>query len=295
MFIPMWLLVLIGVVVLSLFGGTAFWRGAWDMVSELFILSLLVSIPACVYFSYRDDTQSIMIASLPWMALFAWGVWSASVEGIKTSFWLHEMRVRGASSPEAVEKLRRGFAEALGLGPTMWQFREDVNHFPSRYAKTNTDGKPWASNVIRKDEIAEIKGPDQAHALGLDPTVLKQDQPHVIYSFSAGATHYAFCTREIFESYGLGDDDDDEGYLRRECGVWIVEKPARVVLAMRLSYKSHIYAGHTLSSTYVEAFRPGAWVPTLLSIVDRVRQDESEKYERLRKELDRDKANRNFV
>jgi hypothetical protein len=293
MFIPTWLLIVIVVVILSVF-----WPNVWDEVRTLalgiFVLLAIVSLPATLYYAYRADTEMALMVAMPWMAMAAWGLWAMTIEGVKSSIWVHEMRVRAAASPERVEVLRRSFASGLGLGAKMWQFRDDVKHFPSWYSKTNADGTPWTSNVIGQNEIAEVRGSDDVAKLGFEPSAFKIETPFVLYSFSADGKAYAFCTRDRVEGYGR--DHDSDGEPLGACGVWVVEKPARVVLSMRLAYYMGEYAD-TLSreSTYVEAFKPGPWLPTLLSIVDRVHQDEHEKHERWRKQWERERAKKNFT
>lgn len=79
-----------------------------------------------------------------------------------------------------------------------------------------------------------------------------------------------------------------------QCAAWVVEKPARLVLSMRLSYSYGEYAD-SFQGSYVEAFKPGPWLPALRSIADRVRQDEREKHERWRKQRERERAEKNFT
>ena len=110
----------------------------------------------------------------------------------------------------------------------MWQFREDVKYFPTWYTKTKPDGTPWTSNVVQQDQITKISTPDQARAVGLDPAVLKKDASHVVYSFADGTNAFAFCTRDRIETYG--DNRDSHGKALDACGVWVIEKPARIVL-----------------------------------------------------------------
>jgi hypothetical protein len=291
MFIPTWLLVLIVVVVVSMFA-PAIWRDLWDMATELFLVLVVVSVPVSLYFAYKKDEQSAILASLPWIAAMALGVLFSGVESIRTNIWLHEIRVRAAGSPQAVEKLRREFAENFGLGPKMWQFCNDVKHFPGSYARTDADGKAFKSAVIKKDEITTISGPDQARALGLDYEVLNEgesrDEAVVVYSFSAGTSQYAFCTRP------KGSEHNDDGELLFGVGVWVIQKPARVVLAMRLQYSFDDYS-ESFSGGYVEAFRPGPWLPALLSVVDLVHKDEAQRLARWWQQRDEESAKRNFV
>lgn len=285
MFIPTWLLVVIVIVVLSILA-PGIWSELSGLALTLFGLLVLVSIPASLYFFYQQDRQTAWVVSVPWIAMAAWGVLLMTRDGVRTSSVLHEMRVRAAPSPEAVEKLRRAFADSLGLGRKMWQLREDVKYFPSWYTKTNADGTPWTSNVIGTDEIMEVDGPDKARAAGLDPSALKIATPFVLYNFSSAGKPYSFCTRDRVESFGRQDD--------AACGVWVVEKPDRVVLSMRLSYTYGEYAD-SFESDCVETFKPGPWLRTLLGIVDRVHQDEHEKHERWRKQWERERAEKNFT
>jgi hypothetical protein len=134
MFIPTWLLILIVVVVIS-----AFLPNVWgDILAPLafvfFALLTLVSLPATVYFAYRHDAETALVVSLPWIAMGIGGIWLMSVEGIRSSFWLHEIPVRSAPTPQAIEKLRRELSAAIGLDSKMWLFREDVKHFPSYFS-----------------------------------------------------------------------------------------------------------------------------------------------------------------
>jgi hypothetical protein len=86
MLIPTWLLILIVVVVIS-----ALWPSLWGEIGTLVI------------------AVSILLALVSWL------IWVMTVEGIRTSLWLHEIRVRAAATPQAAEKLRRDFADAIGL------------------------------------------------------------------------------------------------------------------------------------------------------------------------------------
>lgn len=303
MFIPTWLLIVIVAVAMSLF-----WPALWDTLKTvaimLFGLLVLISIPASLYFFSQRETETAWLVSAPWIAAIAWGIGLAYIEGAKTSLWFHEWRVRRASSPEHIERLRRTFAKAITLDSKLWQFREDVKFFPSWYTKTNSDGTAWTNNVIARDEIMEVEASsgrrgrgdaarraalDTACAVGFDLSALPIETPFLLYRFSAKGKAYAFCTSGLGGSFG---HDDDGAY--EACGVWVVEASARPVLSMRLSYW---YDGDsdTFRDSYVEAFKPGPWLPALLSVVDRVHQDEREQHKRWRKQSDRERAETHFA
>ena len=61
--------------------------------------------------------------------------------------------------------------------------------------------------------------------------------------------------------------------------------------------KVHYYAdeGDYFSRSYLEAFKPGPWLPTLLDIVDRVSREKREENERWQEQSKRDQAERNFT
>jgi hypothetical protein len=293
MFIPTWLVVLIVVFVLL-----AFWPGVWSELKTLalaiYALLVVVSIPATLYFLFVRDRDSAFVAAIPLLALIGWETLKGSVESVRTSAWLHDLRVRRASTPTEIATLRRGYANALGLAGKLWTFREDVKYFPSWYGKTLTDGTPWASNVIAKSDIVEVKrrhgAPDGFEA---DLSALRINPPCLIYRFDAGGSVYHFCASDNAEP--LLNFDDHDGHLNT-CGVWVVEGRDKLVLSLHLPYYVGEYA-HTLASerSYVEAFKPGPWLDALLSIAARVRADETEKHERWRKESEARRAQENFT
>ena len=292
MFIPTWLLIVIVVIAVSMLL-PAIGHVLKSVALVAYASLVLVSIPASLYFFSRGDRQAGWLASLPWISLAALGLWSATIAVARSSLWLHELRARTASSPQDTERLRRKYADAIDLSGTMWQFREDVKHFPSWYSKTNADGTPWTSNVIRKDEIKEIESEDDVRAAGLNPSSVTIKTPYVLYTFSADTKSYAFCAREGVELSGF--DHDRDGEALGACGVWVIEKPDRVVLSLKLAHYWGEYAD-TLSRerSRLEAFKPGEWLHVLTDVAQRVRRDEREKHERWRKQWERERAEKNF-
>jgi hypothetical protein len=281
MLVPAWLLILIVVILVSIV-----LPGIRDVLSGLaFVLGVLLvlaSIPASLYFFSHHGLPAASIVSLPWVAGTAWVLWFSGVKRIKTSLSFHRMRVRLASKPEIVEQLRRDFADELDLGRKMWQFRDDVKYFPSWRDHTISNGTAGVGDVVR-DGIREVYDPEAARAAGLDSSTLNVAAPFVVYSFSSDDKAYAFCTRDRVERYGVADDADGV------CGVWVVEKPDRVVLSMRLSY-CYGQSDDTYSGSYLEAFKADSWLPTLLGIIDRVHRDEQHVQERWLRQFEGDNA-----
>jgi hypothetical protein len=104
----------------------------------------------------------------------------------------------------------------------------------------------------------------------ISPAV-KLRTPFVQYTFSIEEKAYAFCTGDLADACGFKREADGE-YLD-VCGVWVVEEPGRIVLAIRLAY---YLDADTLSweDCHVETFKPGSWLPTMLGIAERAHQQE---------------------
>jgi hypothetical protein len=130
----------------------------------------------------------------------------------------------------------------------------------------------------RQDEIAEIRGPDDVRAAGLDLSALSIRMPFLCYAFSVAGKGYAFCTCDGVKSVGF--DQDADGEPLGACDVWVVEKPNRVVLSVGLAYYADEYT-NTFSRVRgnVDVFKPGPWLQTVLSVADRVHRDEHKTYE----------------
>jgi len=292
MFIPTWLLVLIVVVVVSVFL-PSIWVALRSLATMLFGLLVIISIPATLYFVSQRDYQTALVVSLPLMPLAAWGLWTTTLETVQTSSWLHVWRVRAAAMPEAVETLRRRFADDLGLGRELFQFHDDVKHFPSWFSKTNPDGTPWMSNVIRQEEIIDFRSAKRTVDAGIDSALLDSGSGGcLVYSFVVEGKPYAFCVRD--KGYASGFRHDEPGELFNTHAVWVIEKPNHIVLKADLSYHCGEYAD-SFHDAHLHSFKPGPWMPELLSIATRVHEDEREKHERWRKDQDRERAEKNFT
>jgi len=292
MFIPTWLLVIIVVFVLSVF-----LPGIWGALSTLAImlsgLLVLLSIPATLYFLAQDDYQTALIVGLPLIAAGIWQLWTTTLGTVRTSSWLHELRVRTASTPESVEKLRRRFADDLGLGQTLFRFHEDVKYFPSWFTKTNPDGSPWTSNVIRQNEITEFRSVARTVDAGIEAAILDSGSGGcLVFSFVADSKAYAFCQRD--KGYATGYGHDEPGDSCKTHAVWVIEKPNNVVLKADLTYHCGEYAD-SFRDAYLHSFRPGPWMDELLSVAMRVHEDEQQKHEQWRKNSDRERAEKHFT
>jgi hypothetical protein len=192
-----------------------------------------------------------------------------------------------------VQELRRSYARAIDLPGKLWEFRNAIKYFPSWYTKTDSDGNPWTSNVIPRAAIANVMSRTDPQLPLFDFSAVG-DPPFLVYRFSVGGKEYAFCSRDHVTLYG--DTHDADGEPLSGCGVWVIEAPDRVVMALRLAYYSGQYAD-TVSRerSYVEALKPDAWLPKLLDIAKRVKEDESQKHEQWRKKWERQQADKNFV
>ena len=293
MFIPTWIVVVVVVLV-----GSFFWRQIWDTIQGLailaIVLALLASIPLVLYLAFVEKNKSAEFVF--WVAFALIGLWHLFMEGrtpIHSSMRLHELRVKmvSASKPEKLINLRRKFAESLGLGRKLWQFYEDVHHFPSWYTCTLQDGTPWTSNVIKREEIQNIHGNAGRESAGLDPSILDDGSGEaLVYSFESEGKPFAFCSRASSRT----PDPDIDGEHRAERLAWVIEKPDRVVLKLGLVYYPTAH-GETFMHAWVHAFKPGEWLPTLLTIVDNVHQDEREKHARWSKAWEKERAEKDFA
>ena len=126
MFIPTWLLILIVVMLVSVFL-PSIWRELTALAFLLFALLVLISIPTTYYFVFRKDYQTALVVAIPFAAAMFWFFGTETLKAIRTSFWLHDARVRAAATPEAVINLRRQFADDLGVGGKLFNFTTASN------------------------------------------------------------------------------------------------------------------------------------------------------------------------
>jgi len=112
------------------------------------------------------------------------------------------------------------------------------------------------------------------------------------YSFVVEGKPYGFFARD--KGYETGYPYATPGELFKTLVVWVVEKPAHLVLKADLTYRCGEYAD-SFRGAYLHAFRPGPWLRELLSIAERVKEDERQKHEQWRKDRDRETAKRQFT
>ena len=187
----------------------------------------------------------------------------------QSSLWLHQLRVRRASSPEEVETLRRKYSNAIGLPRILWRLREDLG----------------------RDGVVEIQGTKDILAAGLNPLASPTNLPFEIYEFSVESQAYALCTKD--RATGVS------GEVR---GVWVVEKPSRVVLSMRFPFERHGNEKHWFEESSLDAFKPGPWLTRLCDIANRVQRERRDATERMHQQWEgeqrheeRERARKNFL
>lgn len=236
MFIPLWLVVVIVLLIVMAVPGVR--DAVTGMAILAFVLALLVSIPAAIYFYVNDEFGLAFVVGTPIWLVLAWQFWTDGRKEIRSWLWLHQLRVRTARL-EDVQGLRQGYADALELGAKAWQFFDRVKYFPRWYSTKDSDGEPWKSNAIPRNDIIEFSDPRAAADLGIDPTVIDEGAgPCIARQFGAPDKEF-------------GPPDKDFVFLSRETDrpisnldgfqharvVWIIEKPSRVV-AKELRLKS---------------------------------------------------------
>lgn len=286
MFIPIWVLVIVAIVLVV--GLPRLLGAVFSAAIVGGVLLLVASFLGFFYFYLQGDRQTAFIVGIPLYPVIAWELLKETSKVMRSSLWLHQFRAKSATTPEALIRLRQRYADDISLGTTLFEFYDDIKHFPSWFNARNPDGTPWTSNVINQDAIIECQSRFVPDSAGIDGSLLTSDsgRPCLIYSFAAGGREFAFCAR--VDGYADTPGRRRDG-LYKALAVWVIEKPNNVALKADLQHHCGEYRD-SFESAYFHAFKPGEWLEVLIDTATAVKADEKAKHEQWQKQRDSERA-----
>ena len=300
MFIPTWVLVVVGIWLLFTFGR--------ELVRELaglaLILALILALPAAaisywfamLYWKQHDYTLALIVGS-PCLALCAWGMWHSllderdnkgrlNVGALDLRLGLHHMGTVVLSKPTAVMNSRLAFARQIHLGQHLYRFYDAVEHFPRWYASKT---EPWNNKVIPKETIARVKL-EKLSTYGIKSPEHTSAHDALVFKFSASNREYIFCVHD--DAAPMIDYAEDEpGWRFDAIRVYVVELPRHIVLEDEIVYRSGMDAD-VYHSDDIEAFLPGRWITELLKTADALEAETETDLARSSKQWEAERAKR---
>lgn len=158
---------------------------------------------------------------------------------------LHRGRAKfGSTSPTKRMSASVALADRIGLGKALWQFYQDIRHFPQWYANGRLpDGAKWRSSVVPAAAVTSI-APKDLPSLGIP---IPNDSPSagLIYRFSDGDAEYAYCAFSLATT--IWDEDEKD-----RCRAYVVELRKRVVLDVTTSCSCDEYDNTHFSHASVD-------------------------------------------
>jgi hypothetical protein len=292
MFIPVWILVLIGLLALLVVPAI---RGLLlGLLVIAAILGVLGSGAAGAYFWATKQTTLALVWGAPFLALMLWFVTTESVK-----IWDHQGRLNtlalrfhvaagnATGGLAATERSRRRLAERAGLGYRLFKFYEGIKHFKTWYARSAETPDFWRGSAViaRKDLDSLTEDDRQRFGLG-----------HSHFGKQNDSLGYRFLSRNrpfIFSAEQTDVPDWHEGFDSAYL-FHVLELPSTVVLKLEVVVERGQYAD-TYRAMHLHVFRPGPWFVDFLRIVER-RHLENEAYLRSYwKAMDEKRVRENFL
>lgn len=203
---------------------------------------------------------------------------------------LHETRVaKIKDEPNKVRNEREEFDESLMFSQRLWQFVDDVKHYPHWYRNSKDRGETpyWESKVIQPDELILKKFSASILAKLVDISdKFRKDDEIVEYAFEVKGTKYILFIANHQDDNFLGSDP------MYYYPVFVYENGDRLVYQAKLYYESGEYTD-SYDHHYLEAFKPGQWTKFLLCKIFAIRAEEDISSKEVREEMNKEVEQRN--
>ncbi len=211
---------------------------------------------------------------------------------------IHETQVaKIKDEPNKVRNEREAFDKSLMFSQRLWQFVDDVKHYPHWYKNSKKDdGTPyWKSKAIQPNELILKKFSSSKLSKLADKSDKFRDDDEVIeYSFEIEGNKYTlFINREINrqeENYFSSREDKWEPIYYYP--VFVYENDSKLVYQAKLFYESGEYVD-SYDHHYLEAFKPGEWTKFLLGKIFAIRAEEEQSSKEFREKMNKDTEQRN--
>lgn len=274
MYIPVWLLVIAGVVLLTIFVRADAVMGLLRSLGCLIVgIGGLLLFGLAIYFLVQQNYVAALLAGSPFIAWLTWDflkeqamVWlpSGSLNDGRLEWLLKRHRRKVArleNEPSRVAEERIAFADRIALGPTLWKLYEEIKYFPHWYRLEHRGDWPGCK-AIAADDISLVNAA-QVSDLGVADLACESGAEHILWWLHRKGTGDTFVLILLDVDFDSGDpeDCDDSQFLsgRRIHEVFVVEVPNTVLLKGRLRYRAGI-DWNAYSSFTVQEFRPREWV-----------------------------------
>ncbi len=195
-----------------------------------------------------------------------------------------------------VKNEREELDKVLMLSQRLWQFVDDVKHYPHWYKNSKKDdGTPyWKSKAINPEELIlkKFSSSGLEKLIGSSSDKFRKDDEIIEYAFEVDGHKYTlFIDREINrqDDNFLGSDKWEPIYYYP---VFVYENDERLVYQAKLFYESGEYVD-SYDHHYLEAFKPGEWTKFLLGKIFAIRAEEEQSSKEFREKMNKDTEKRN--